>query len=273
MEKLLCVRYTKNAKIDYAYPKNFILKIGDTVVIESERGLELAKVVKIVDDNKTIDKNNIKNIERQATKEDFKQEKENEEDAREFLKFAKKEAENLDLSMKFLLAEYTLDKSKLLLYFTAEDRVDFRELVKVLASEAKTRIELRQIGPRDELKMYANLGMCGKEVCCRTHLKDFQSVTIKDAKEQGMQINMDKLSGACGKLMCCLKYEEESYKENSQNMPKFNELVTVKETGEEGRVCNLDILNMKVKVKFGDSKENESIDVFDVKDLEWKKNK
>ena len=119
--------------------------------------------------------------------------------------------------------------------------------------------------------MYENLGMCGKEVCCRKHLKDFKSVTIKDAKEQGLQINMDKLSGACGKLMCCLKYEEEEYKENQKNLPKYNELVEVKETLETGRVCNLDILNMKVKVKFGDSRENERFEVFDADKLSWKK--
>ena len=140
-----------------------------------------------------------------------------------------------------------------------------------MASEVKTRVELRQIGPRDEVKMYESLGMCGKEVCCRTHLNDFKSVTIKDAKEQGLQINMEKLSGTCGKLMCCLKYEAEEYRENLKNLPKYNEIVKVKETKEEGKVCNLDILKMKIKVKFGDSRENERIETFNPSELIWKK--
>ena len=270
LEKILCVRYIRDAKIDYIDPLKYIVKIGDSVVIDNEKGLEIAKVVKVVDKD-TLDKSiNINKIVRVASKEDIKAQKENEADAREFLKFAKNEANKLNLDMKFLTAEYTLDRSKITLYFTADDRVDFRELVRILAQEGRTRIELRQIGPRDELKLYPNLGMCGKECCCRTHLQEFKSVTIKDAKEQGLQINMDKLSGACGKLMCCLKYEEEGYKENQKNMPKYNELVKVIETGEEGRVYNLDILKMKVKVKFGDTKENEYFDTFSVDQLTWK---
>ncbi|MBR1883984.1 MAG: stage 0 sporulation protein [Clostridia bacterium] len=269
--KVLCVRYVKNARIDYVDPKNYIFKIGDSVVIETERGLEIAKIIKLKDRESLDSSIEIKKICRPASIDDLKKEKENDIEAKEFLKVAKKEAKKLDLNMKFLLAEYTLDKSKLTLYFTSDDRVDFRELVKVLAAMVKTRIELRQIGPRDEIKMYANLGMCGREVCCKTHLKDFKSVTIKDAKEQGLQINMEKLSGACGKLMCCLRYEEEEYKENQKNMPKYNEIVKVIETGEEGKVCNLDILNMRVKVKFGDTRENERYENFDVDKLSWKR--
>ena len=175
--------------------------------------------------------------------------------------------------MKFLAAEYTFDTTKLTFYFVSEERVDFRELVKILASKYKSRIELRQIGPRDEIKTYPNLGMCGKEVCCRTHLQDFEPVTIKMAKEQGLQINMPKLSGACGKLMCCLKYEEQTYKENLKKLPKVGELVTVEVEGqkEKGKVTNVDILGLKVKVKFGTSNEDERFDVFPVEKVSWNK--
>lgn len=270
LDKILCVRYIRDAKIDYVNPHNIIVKIGDSIIVENDKGIEIAKVVKIVSKDSLDESIQINKIVRIASKDDLKNQKENEDDARNFLKFAKKEAEKLNLDMKFLTAEYTLDRSKLTLYFTADDRVDFRELVRVLAQEGKTRIELRQIGPRDELKLYPNLGMCGKECCCRTHLQEFKSVTIKDAKEQGLQINMDKLSGACGKLMCCLKYEEEAYKENLKNMPKYGESVKVKETSEEGKVYNIDILKMKVKVKFGDSKENEYFEVYSPDELTWK---
>ncbi len=270
MDSILCVRFTRNAKIEYVDSSKFTLKVGDSVIIETDRGLEIGKVVKIIGKDSIKDDVQIKKIVRVASKDDIKKERDNYLEAKQMLKKAKIESSKLGLGMKFLASEYTLDKSKLIFYFTSEDRVDFRELVRILASEVKTRIELRQIGPRDEVKMYENLGMCGREVCCRTHLKDFKSVAIKDAKEQGLQINMDKLSGACGKLMCCLKYEEEEYRENQKNLPKYNEVVKVKETGETGRVSNLDILKMKVKVRFGDSKDNERFETFDSNDLSWK---
>ena len=171
--------------------------------------------------------------------------------------------------MKLLAAEYTFDASKLTFYFVAEERVDFRELVKSLASKYKARIELRQIGPRDEIKSYPNLGMCGKEVCCRTYLQDFESVTIKMAKEQGLQINMAKLSGACGKLMCCLKYEEEAYKENLEKLPKVGDIVEVEGEEEKGKVIGLDILRLKVKVKFGTSRDDERYETYPVDMLKW----
>ena len=162
--------------------------------------------------------------------------------------------------------------SKLTIYFVSEARVDFRELVKVLASEFKVRIELRQIGPRDEVKEFPCLGICGKEVCCRTYLEDFDPVTIKMAKDQGMQINMSKLSGACGKLMCCLRYEDEAYKELIEKMPKVGMIVETKESKEKGRVTNIDVLNMKVKIKFGENKEDEYFETYLAKDLKWDKN-
>ena len=131
-------------------------------------------------------------------------------------------------------------------------------------------MRLRQIGPRDETKLYSCLGMCGKEICCRTHLQDFEPVTIKMAKEQGLQINMSKLSGSCGKLMCCLKYEEEAYKDNLKELPRVGDFVEVRESRETGKVVNVDILGLKVKVKFGETKEDERYEVYHAKELKWR---
>lgn len=269
MEKILGVRFRKTGKLIYINPKDNELKIGDIIFAQTEKGQEIGRVVKLFNKNEIGDNSEIIDIIRVANKHDLSVQKKNEEDASLVLDFAKKEAIKLNLKMKFLLAEYTFDKSKITIFFTAEDRVDFRDLVKILASEVKTRIELRQIGPRDEIKVYPNLGMCGREVCCRTHLQDFKSVTIKDAKEQGLQINMAKLSGACGRLMCCLKYEEEGYRENLKKLPKHGDTVTVKSTNEIGKVCNVDILKLKVRVKIVDSKDVEKYENYDASELTW----
>ena len=167
--------------------------------------------------------------------------------------------------MKFIHAEYTLDKSKLICYFVSEERVDFREIVKELANEYRVRIELRQVGPRDEIRYYDGIGTCGREVCCKSFLQDFETVTIKMAKEQGLQINMPKLSGNCGRFKCCLKYEEETYKEKLKNLPKVNEIV--KYNKESAKVVSLDILNEKVRLKIGPQGEErfETVDVKDIK--------
>lgn len=271
MEQIICVRYVKNAKVGYVNKGKYDLKIGDSVLVDTGSDTLLAKVASFKDKNALPEKVEIKDIYKVATSDDLNKIRSNEKEAKEALKFAREEASKLKLSMKILTAEYNLDKSKIVFYFTAEDRIDFRELVRILASFVRTRVELRQIGPRDEVTLYESLGMCGRETCCRKHLKEFKSITIKDAKEQGLQINMEKLSGVCGKLMCCLKYEEEEYKENQKNLPRYNDIVKVIETGEEGRVCNLDILKMKVKVKFGDTRENERYEVFTPDKLSWKK--
>lgn len=269
MEYILCVRFRKTGKLVYLNPLKYGFRIGDTVIAETDKGQEMGRVVKLIKPEDLPKDVTVQNIIRPGTKFDVKTQKDNENDALEVLEFAKKEAIKLKLNMKFLFAEYTFDKSKITMFFTAEDRVDFRDLVRILAAEVKTRIELRQIGPRDEIKVYPNLGMCGREVCCRTHLQDFKSVTIKDAKDQGLQINMSKLSGACGRLMCCIKYEEEGYKENLKKLPKYGEIVKVKSTNETGKVANVDILNLKVRVKFGDSRENEKYENYDAEELSW----
>ena len=210
---------------------------------------------------------------RVATKKDLDIIRLNEEKANEALVFCKEQVKKLKLDMKLLSAEYTFDMSKLTFYFVAEERIDFRELVRILASEYRARIELRQIGPRDEIKVYPNLGMCGREVCCRSFLQDFEPVTIKMAKDQGLQINMSKLSGACGKLMCCLKYEEEAYKENLSRLPKVGEIVKVDGESEKGKVVNIDILKLRVKVKFSGDGEEERFEIYPVEKITWKKSK
>ena len=270
-DKIIGVRFKKTGKLVYLDPLKFSFKIGDLVVANTERGEEIGRVVKIVDKDTMPPEIQIEKIIKPATKKDLEVQKENEEKAKEALEFCKKEAKKLNLEMKLLAAEYTFDTSKLTFYFSAEDRVDFRDLVKILASNYKSRIELRQIGPRDEVKMYPNLGICGKETCCRSFLQDFEPVTIKMAKDQGLQINMPKLSGSCGKLMCCLRYEQEAYKENLNKLPKIGELVKVQGEEEQGKVVNLDILKLKVKVKFGTNHEDERFETYPVDMIKFKK--
>lgn len=270
MKNIIGVRLKKNGKLFFFDALDNTLEVSDNVLVETERGEELARVVKILTESEINEEKEYEKIIRKATNEDIEKIKENEEKAKEALAFCRNEAKKLGLTMKILMAEYTFDASKLIIYFVSEERVDFRELVKVIASKYRARIELRQIGPRDETKLYSCLGMCGKEICCRTHLQDFEPVTIKMAKEQGLQINMSKLSGSCGKLMCCLKYEEEAYKDNLKELPRVGDLVEVKESKETGKVVNIDILGLKVKVKFGETKEDERYEVYHAKELKWR---
>ena len=262
---VLGVRFQKTGTLHYMDPLDFGFRVGDLVVANSKRGVELGRVVSIKK-REELDKDLVlEKIIKPATKYDLEKQKEHEKNAKLAAEKCKKMANELGLNMKIIHAEYTFDGTKLVFYFSSDDRVDFRELVKKLAAEYKLRIELRQVGPRDEIKMYPNLGMCGKEVCCRTFLPDFESVTIKLAKEQGVQINMSKISGACGRLMCCLKYEQETYKENMKDLPKHNE--RVKYNGEDAKVIGLDILNKKVRLKIGsgDDERFETVDYTEIK--------
>lgn len=272
--KVIGVRFKRTGKLFYFNPLDFGFRIGDNIIAETDRGEELGRVVKIVDKDIMPKNVEIKNIIKPATKKDLENFKEIEQKAKEALDFCKQEVKKQNLNMKVLTAEYTFDMSKLTFYFVSEDRVDFRELVKILASKFKSRIELRQIGPRDEIKVYPNLGMCGKEVCCRTFLENFDPVTIKMAKEQGLQINMSKLSGACGKLMCCLRYEENVYKENLKKMPKVGQMVTKKDPSksEKGKVVSTDILNLKVRVKFGEEDQDQRFENLSVDEIDFKSN-
>ena len=265
MENVVGVRFAKTGKLYYMGTK-LEFKIGDKIVAESERGKEIGRVVSIIDKKDSKGKDiQYNKIERLATKEDLENQKELEEEAKGALETCRNLSKKYKLDMKFIHAEYLLDKSKLICYFVSEDRIDFRDIVKELANNYKVRIELRQVGPRDEVKAFDNIGTCGKEVCCRTFLQDFDTVTIKMAKEQGLQINMSKLSGNCGRFKCCLKYEEETYKEKLKNLPKVNEIV--KYDGESCKVVSLDILNEKVRLKIGPQGEErfETVDVKEVK--------
>lgn len=269
MEKVIGVRLKKTGKLAYYNPMSFGFRIGDNVIVLTSKGEEIGRVVKIIDKDQAPQGVEIQNIVKPATKKDIEISKENEKKAEDALIFCKLKAKELNLNMKLLFAEYTFDLSKLTIYFVAEERIDFRELVKLIASEYRARIELRQIGPRDEIKIYPNLGICGKEVCCRTFLEDFEPVTIKMAKEQGLQINMTKLSGACGKLMCCLKYEEEAYKENLKLLPKIGDFINVKAENVSGKVIGVDILTLNVKVRFGTGKEDEKYEKYHINDITW----
>lgn len=262
---VLGVRFQKTGTLHYMDPLDYGFRVGDLVIANSKRGVEIGRVVSIKSPEE-IDKNiTIEKIIKPATKYDVEKQKEHEEEAKKAAERCKQLANKLKLNMKVISAEYTFDGSKLIFHFASEDRVDFRELVKELAAEYRIRIELRQVGARDEIKMYPNLGMCGKEVCCRTFLPDFESVTIKMAKEQGLQINMSKISGACGRLMCCLKYEQDVYKENMKDLPKHNEMV--KYNDEDAKVIGLDILNKKIRLKIGIGEDErfETVDYTEIK--------
>lgn len=252
--KVIGVRFTKLGKLTYLLPTDENFKIGDTVIGISERGEELARVVCIKDlEEVKKEVGELAKIIRKATREDIKKNSQLKEKAENALIICKKMAKELGLDMKLISAAYTFDETKLIFHFIADQRIDFRELVKKLAAEFRLRIELRQIGARDEIKEYSTLGVCGRELCCGTFLPDFETVTIKMAKEQGLQINMPKISGCCGKLMCCLKYEEDVYKEKLKNMPRVGEIVKYNE--ESAKVVSMDVLGQKLKLKIGEPGE------------------
>ena len=212
MVKVIGIRFRTAGKIYYFDPKDIELKRGDHVIVETARGVEYGTVVMPPSELKDKEFNSpLKPVTRKATAEDSEKEKKNREKEREAFKICKEKIAKHGLEMKLIDAEYTFDNNKVLFYFTADGRVDFRELVKDLASVFKTRIELRQIGVRDEARMLGGLGICGYPYCCKQFLDDFQPVSIKMAKEQGLSLNPTKISGSCGRLMCCLKYEQDSY--------------------------------------------------------------
>ena len=252
--KVIGVRFTKLGKLTYLLPTDENFKIGDTVIGISERGEELARVVCIKDlEEVKKEVGELAKIIRKATREDIKKNSQLKEKAENALIICKKMAKELGLDMKLISAAYTFDETKLIFHFIADQRIDFRELVKKLAAEFRLRIELRQIGARDEIKEYSTLGVSVRELCCGTFLPDFETVTIKMAKEQGLQINMPKISGCCGKLMCCLKYEEDVYKEKLKNMPRVGEIVKYNE--ESAKVVSMDVLGQKLKLKIGEPGE------------------
>lgn len=247
--KVAGIRFRKAGKIYYFDPGSVDIHPGEHVIVETVRGIEYGTVVladKEVEDDQVVQP--LKKVLRLATEEDREVELRNKEREREAFTVCKSKIIKHDLDMKLIDCEYTFDNNKLLFYFTADGRVDFRELVKDLASVFKTRIELRQIGVRDETKMLGSIGICGRTLCCHAHLSDFHPVSIKMAKDQNLSLNPTKISGVCGRLMCCLKYEEDTYKELNKNLPRSGSKVRLRYSGEIAEVINTNILRQLVKV-------------------------
>lgn len=252
MLKIIGVRFKSVGKIYYFDPGRFDVKEGEKVIVETARGVECGEAV-IVDREIDEEKfsNPIKQIIRIATPEDMKTIERNREKEKDAMKICEQKIKDHKLKMNLIDCECTFDNNKLLFYFTAENRVDFRELVKDLASVFRTRIELRQIGVRDEAKMLGGLGICGQPFCCSRFLGEFQPVSIKMAKEQGLSLNPTKISGTCGRLMCCLKYEQESYEDLLKHTPKVGAVVKTAEG--KGVVQEVNLLTGKLRVKIDQS--------------------
>ncbi len=255
------VKFKEKGKTYYFNPSGLKINKGDAVIVETVRGLEFGYVTladkEISEENL---QNPLKNVIRVATPEDYKKNEENKRKEKEAFDICVKKAQDHKLNMKFIEAEYTFDNSKVIFYFSADGRIDFRELVKDLAAIFKTRIELRQIGVRDEAKMIGGLGHCGREFCCHKFLSDFQPVSIKMAKDQSLSLNPTKISGFCGRLMCCLAYEQCGYEEKIKRVPRVGSLVSTP-LG-EGNVVSSNILKEEVKVKLSEKDDNVDLETF-----------
>ncbi len=241
------VRFRNNGKVYDFNPKDLILLPGEMVVVETARGVECGEVVRANRETPAVDGKEIKPVLRKATPEDRRRVEENAAKEREAMRVCQERIAANGLDMKLVDAEYSFDNSKILFNFTAEGRVDFRNLVKELAGVFHTRIELHQIGVRDEAKKLGGLGICGRPFCCAQFLRDFQPVSIKMAKEQGLSLNPTKISGSCGRLMCCLKYEQSTYEELWKLCPKVGATVMTPEG--RGVVTESSVLKGQVKVR------------------------
>lgn len=248
MTKVIGVRFRTAGKIYFFSPGKFEVKRGDQVIVETARGVEFGNVVmgpKEVKDEEITQP--LKTVIRLATEDDRRVEEKNRKKEKEAFQICLEKIHKHGLEMKLIDAEYTFDNNKVLFYFTADGRIDFRELVKDLASVFRTRIELRQIGVRDETKLRGGIGICGRALCCHTYLSEFAPVSIKMAKEQNLSLNPTKISGVCGRLMCCLKNEEEAYEELNRSLPNVGTRVKTPD-GLNGEVQNVSVLKQKVRV-------------------------
>lgn len=257
MIRVIGVRFRTAGKIYFFDPLEYEIKRGDHVIVETARGIEFGTVVsdiREVEEDKVVQP--LKPVIRIANQRDVEQEQANRQKEKEAFQICLEKIRKHNLEMKLIDAEYTFDNNKVLFYFTADGRIDFRELVKDLASVFKTRIELRQIGVRDETKIIGGIGICGRPLCCHSYLSDFIPVSIKMAKEQNLSLNPTKISGVCGRLMCCLKNEEETYEELNRKLPSIGDTVTA-EDGSKGEVQSVNVLRqlVKVVVEDGDTKE------------------
>lgn len=270
MTKVIGVRFRTAGKIYFFDPGRLNIKKGDHVIVETARGIEYGTVVggiRDVENEKVVQP--LKPVLRIATQKDNEQEASNKEKEKEAFKICLEKIRKHNLDMKLIDAEYTFDNNKVLFYFTADGRIDFRELVKDLAAVFKTRIELRQIGVRDETKIVGGIGICGRALCCHSYLSEFIPVSIKMAKEQNLSLNPTKISGVCGRLMCCLKNEEETYEDLNRRLPNVGDFVTT-DDGFKGTVHSVNVLRQLVKVIIEKDDEKE-IQEYKVGQLRFKR--
>lgn len=267
MANVIGVRFRKAGKIYYFDPAGFDINVGDNVIVETARGVEYGKVVlglREVEDEKIAQ--TLKPVIRKATPEDDEIERRNKEKEKDAFQICLEKIKKHGLEMKLIDTEYTFDNNKILFYFTADGRIDFRELVKDLASVFKTRIELRQIGVRDETKILGGIGICGRTLCCNSHLSEFTPVSIKMAKEQNLSLNPTKISGVCGRLMCCLKNEQEAYEELNAKLPDVGDTVTTNDNL-QGEVQSVSVLKQLVKVIVTLDNDEKEVREYKVEDL------
>lgn len=272
MIKIIGVRFRRAGKIYFFSPADYDIRQGQHVIVETARGVEYGSAVlgpKEIEEEKVIQP--LKSVIRLATQEDDEQELRNKEKEKKASEICLEKIRKHGLDMKLIGTEYTFDNNKVLFYFTADGRIDFRELVKDLASVFKTRIELRQIGVRDETKVLGGISICGRPLCCSSYLSDFVPVSIKMAKEQNLSLNPTKISGMCGRLMCCLKNEEDAYEYLNSKLPNVGEFVTTSD-GLKGEASSVNVLKQLVKliVEVNDEKE---IREYKVEELKFKKKK
>ena len=267
MVKVVGIRFRNAGKIYYFGPGKLQLKAGMHAIVETARGVEMGTVMT---DPREVSEESVvqplKPVIRIATEQDEKQAEKNRQKEKEAFKICLEKIAKHKLDMKLVEAEYTFDNNKLLFYFTADGRIDFRELVKDLAAIFKTRIELRQIGVRDETKILGGIGICGRPLCCHTYLSEFAPVSIKMAKEQNLSLNQTKISGVCGRLMCCLKNEQETYEALNKSLPGTGDTVTLPD-GLQGIVHSVNVLRQRVKVivEVNDEKEIQEYPVGELK--------
>ena len=273
MTRVIGVRFRPAGKIYYFAPGKFHIRQGGKVIVETARGIEFGTVVagpKEVKDEEVMQP--LKSVIRIATEEDKRAEEKNREKEKEAFEICLEKIRKHNLDMKLINAEYTFDNNKVLFYFTADGRIDFRELVKDLAAVFRTRIELRQIGVRDETKIRGGIGICGRPLCCHTYLSEFAPVSIKMAKEQNLSLNPTKISGVCGRLMCCLTNEEETYEELNSRLPAIGDTVTTNE-GLKGEVQSVSVLRQLVKVVVELENDEKEIREYKVNELKFRPRK
>ncbi len=273
MTKVIGVRFRTAGKIYFFAPGNLEINQGDNVIVETARGVEFGRVVqgiREVEDEDVVQP--LKFVIRVATEEDHQIEEKNCAKEKEAFKICLEKIRKHGLDMKLIDAEYTFDNNKLLFYFTADGRIDFRELVKDLAAVFRTRIELRQIGVRDETKIRGGIGICGRPLCCNTYLSEFSAVSIKMAKEQNLSLNPTKISGVCGRLMCCLTNEQETYEELNSQLPSVGDSVTTPDDL-QGTVHSLSVLRKLVKVIVTLENDEKEIREYKADDLKFKPRK